>query len=154
MHPHKGSQFFQYANDSNKTANMIGVKRDKDGNLSLLPENHEVRSMSLSASPFTGEFAFVSNSISAPKNERGRFNIELYIAGDGVVTQLTDLRTHMAWANLSYDGSRIAFAADKTRRKQWDVWYYDRTLGKAFKTGIRDPTDRPSDLYGLGELIL
>ena len=149
MGPHKGSQFFEYSNQPNKTAAMIGLKRDKDGNLSLLPENKKVHGMNPSTSPLTGEFAFVSDSNTKVQPGTRSYEYDLFIAGKEGIVQLTELRTHMAWVDLSYDGSRVAFVADKTRRSQWDVWYYDRALGKAFKTGIRDlikklPPSRPN----------
>ncbi len=148
-HPHKKSQFFQYDNQPEKIIDMIGVKRDRDGNLSLLPENYETHDLSLSASPVTGEFVFVSDSNIKVLPGTRSYQYDLFIAGKQGVVQLTDHRTTMVWPDISYDGSRIAFAADKSRRNQWEVWYYDRALGKAFKTGIRDmikklPPNKPS----------
>jgi Tol biopolymer transport system component len=53
--------------------------------------------------------AFTALSLAHPKNEGGAYNWEIFTVRDGVVKQITDLRSYMSDARMSLDGSTFVF---------------------------------------------
>jgi Tol biopolymer transport system component len=70
---------------------------------------------SISASRDGRILAFVGLSLIQPRNEEGAYNLEIFTVRDGVVNQVTNLRSYLALANMSLDGSAIVFSSVPNR---------------------------------------
>jgi len=80
--------------------------------------------------------AFIYQSSTHPVGKGN--NYEIYLREDGKVRQVTDLRSHLAWPHISYNGRYVAFAADKTRNRHYDLFILDLDTGIVKPTGLRD----------------
>ncbi|MFN3077129.1 MAG: hypothetical protein ABT940_09665 [Alphaproteobacteria bacterium] len=69
-------------------------------------------------------------------NERKQFNYELFEIRGGVPHQLTNLRSHLAYPVISYDGSTVAFGSDPSRRYAWDLFILNLKTGTITPTGL------------------
>lgn len=112
---------------------VSGMEREHDSlgyiyhpeyGLRLHPENDDWRMNSLSSSEDGTRRVFVS------ANEQNRYDYDLYQSTGGRVSAVTSLKTHMAHADVSANGVRVVFLADKTRQKNWSVWLHDFVAGE------------------------
>jgi hypothetical protein len=76
------------------------------------------------ASP-TGKIVFFGMNLNEPKDSAGKFNYEVFMLENGKVTQLTDLKSHMARLTISQNGKTVAFGTDSTRTASWDLGIFD-----------------------------
>lgn len=70
---------------------------------------------SISASGDGRKLGFVALSRKIPYNEKGQYNLEFFTLEDGVITQRTDLQSHMAYAQMSSDACAVVFGVKKDR---------------------------------------
>ena len=52
----------------------------------------------------------------------GNFNYDIYIRENGKNTRLTKLNSYIKDANVSPDGTRIAFLSDEERNQDFSLW--------------------------------
>lgn len=71
-----------------------------------------------------------------PEGAHGEWNYEIFKLQNGQVTQMTDLRSYLAFAHVSYDGGTVAFGSDPTRRKIVDLLILDVSSRKITATGL------------------
>lgn len=55
--------------------------------------------------------AFIAKSRIEPSTERGAYNLEVFTLTDGVLKQVTDLRSFMSYARMSRDGSTVVLSS-------------------------------------------
>ena len=94
------------------------------------------RTSSLSVSSDTGRMAFVGRSGHDPENPR-RFGFDVFLGDGGTFEPVTSLLTHMAHTAISKSGSRVAFLADDTRRRDWSLWVLDVETGRVWETSLK-----------------
>jgi Tol biopolymer transport system component len=92
----------------------------------------------LSAAKDGKRFVFIAQSQTEPRTPGGAFNFELFLFEGGTVKQLTNVRSHLAHAHISYDGSTVAFGSDPTRSYDFDLFILDLTTGEIRATGLRE----------------
>lgn len=80
---------------------------------------------------------FIDLSATEPYQKGVGYNLDLFKMERGRLTQLTNSRSHLAYAHVSYDGSTVAFGSDPTRRSQFDLFILDMKTGKARPTHLR-----------------
>ena len=79
----------------------------------------------LSASKDGGKIVFIDLSKGEPHTKNIGFNYELFISEAGEIRQVTNLRTYIGHVHISYDGRFVAFLADETRQKKFDLFILD-----------------------------
>jgi hypothetical protein len=74
---------------------------------------------------------------STDPNLKAKFNYEIFKLENGTITQMTNLRTHMAGLALSYDGSTVAFGSDPSRNKaDADLFVLELATGAIHPMGL------------------
>jgi len=90
----------------------------------------------LTASRDGETIAFIGLSIADPYNEHHQYNYEVFALRNGQERQMTNLRSLLAYAHISFDGMTVAFGSDPTRRKIVDLFVLDMRSGKVTATGL------------------
>ncbi|MCC7166708.1 MAG: hypothetical protein IT565_03980, partial [Rhodospirillales bacterium] len=101
-----------------------------------LLKGQKLHELTPTASKDGKRIAFIYLSSTAPTIRS--FNYEIYLHEDGKVRQITDLRSLLAWGHISYNGRYVAFGADKTRNRHYDLFILDLDTGIVKPTGLRD----------------
>lgn len=89
----------------------------------------------LSASENGKEVVVVHLSNVEPRTKGVGYNYELFKLENGKLKQMTNVRSHIQAAHVSYKGSKVAFGSDSKRRREWDLFVLD------MKTGIVQATN-------------
>lgn len=128
---------------TNNGSGKIAYRLNLDGKLQILaPEAERNRSWAdaeafpqLSTTSDGRTIVFISTRATLPK--KGGLVQELYKLENGSVTQLTSFGQYVRDAYVAANGQTIAFVADATPDKAFDVFVYDARTGKAAITGLR-----------------
>lgn len=103
----------------------------------------------VSASGDGKTLAFIARSRSEPYDERGAYNLEIFTLIDGALKQMTNLRSHMGYAEMSRDGSTVVFGAKRVREgPRWaghDIYILDLRTGKVTPTSLVGALQQRSD---------
>lgn len=87
-------------------------------------------------------FAFIANSRSEPLNRQGAYNLEIFIQKDGTIQQMTNMQSHMAYAEMSRDGTTVVFGAktdrSSPRGEGHDFYIFDFQTSKVIPTNLRE----------------
>lgn len=107
---------------------------------------------SVSASNDGKTLAFIAHSRSEPYNEAGAYNYEVFTLKDGMLKQMTDLRSYMSLAKVSYDGSTIVFSSVPNRHVRSNPRFgglnpllLDLRTGKVTPTHLLEALQQRSD---------
>lgn len=111
-------------NLQSRTQKIIGYKRPNISNITASENGKRI--------------VFIDLSTSKPYQIGVGYNRDLFMMERGKLTQITNLRSHLAFPDISYDGSTVAFGADSSRRKQFDLFILDLKTGKLRPTNLRD----------------
>lgn len=90
---------------------------------------------SISATPDGRMAVYIGTSLSNPYTGSS-YNLEIMKIENGKRTQMTDLRNYSSFANVSYDGTAVAFGSDPSRSKCVDLYVLDMKTGKVTQTGL------------------
>ena len=96
---------------------------------------------SLSANADGSILSFTAQPIDDPKNDRREYNYEIFKVEKGEVSQLTRLRSYVAYPRMSPDGSIVAFGSDPKRIRDGtglDLFVLDMRTKEITATGLRD----------------
>ena len=77
---------------------------------------------SLSSSSEGKIMAYIGTSLKSKLNKINQINYDIFTIKNSVFSQLTDLRSLMAYAQISYDGNFVAFGSDPSRKKNFDLF--------------------------------
>lgn len=107
----------------------------KEPQLMDLAEPAQYRGSSISASQ-NGERIIFVKRVSGQQAE-GRYSYDLFENRRGNVERLTNLATHFGGASISYNGLRVAFLADDTGMRNFDLFIFDTTNRSIKRTEVR-----------------
>ena len=90
----------------------------------------------LSASENGNHVVVVYLSNVEPRTKGVGYNYEIFKLENGKLKQLTNVRSHIQAAHVSYKGSKVAFGSDPKRRREWDLFVLDMKTGKIRATNL------------------
>ena len=92
----------------------------------------------LSVSSDTGRMVYTGQSGQGhdPKHP-GWFDFDVFLGDGETFAPATSLFTHMSHSTISKSGSRVAFMADDTRRRNWSLWTFDVETSQVRETSLK-----------------
>jgi Tol biopolymer transport system component len=93
---------------------------------------------SISASKNGKDVVLVHLSLVEPRTKGVGYNYELFKLENGELKALTNLKSILLSAQVSLDGSTVAFGSDPKRRREWDLFVLDMKTGSVWETRLLD----------------
>jgi hypothetical protein len=135
--PDENEPIFKAARERGLKQVWMAAILNDDGHLSLLPNNRKNSGLNFSASPVTGEIAYVRDNGIMDSSNRRSHKYDIYLDKGDQISRITNLDTDISFLHISHDGRRILFFVDEAKENQRQIWYYDRSQKKSIKTNIR-----------------
>jgi hypothetical protein len=130
LHPISDSLTYRFRPDDRSETTKPEIY---EHSLRTAPQTSGVSNLAASRGGET--IVYIDLSVTDP-NLKGKFNYEIFKLENGTITQMTNLRSHMARLAIAYDGSTAVFGSDPTRSHAWDLFILDLRTGALHQTDL------------------